>query len=94
MVMLRVNIAEAKAHLSRLLGRLRKGETILICRRNQPVAELRGLGLPRRRRRRLGTLRGWVRLDPDFFGPLPEEVVGSFYRGHPGDPLRPPPPSS
>lgn len=36
-----VNIAEAKAKLSELLERVEQGETVLLCRRNVPVAELR-----------------------------------------------------
>ena len=44
--MIPVNIADAKAHLSRYLGRVERGETILLCRRNVPVAELRPLPKP------------------------------------------------
>ena len=36
-------IHEAKTHLSRYLARLEAGETIVPCRRNQPIAELRPL---------------------------------------------------
>ena len=39
--MYRVNIAEAKAKLSDLLERVERGESVLLCRRNLPVAELR-----------------------------------------------------
>lgn len=33
-------VTEAKAHLSRLLGQVRRGETVLILHRGQPVARL------------------------------------------------------
>jgi prevent-host-death family protein len=41
----RVNIAEAKAKLSQYVRQVKNGETILLCERNVPVAELRPLGL-------------------------------------------------
>jgi len=41
--MIRLNIHEAKTHLSRYLARLRPGETIVLCRRNEPIAEIREL---------------------------------------------------
>ena len=86
MVMVRVNVHEAKTHLSEHLERLEKGEedVIVICRRNVPIAELRAL-------RRVGTTPRpmFVRdrrftLSPDFFEPLPEEVVAGF-EGEPTD---------
>lgn len=36
-----VNIHEAKTHLSRLLERVRAGETIIIAKAGEPLAELR-----------------------------------------------------
>ena len=39
--MIRLNIHEAKTHLSKYLAKLEKGETILLCRRNEPIAEIR-----------------------------------------------------
>ena len=41
--MIRVNVAEAKAHLSRYLESVERGETVVLCRRNVPVAEIRAL---------------------------------------------------
>jgi prevent-host-death family protein len=46
---MKFNIHEAKAHLSRLLELVEKGEAVVIARRGKPVAELvrmRGTGLP------------------------------------------------
>jgi antitoxin (DNA-binding transcriptional repressor) of toxin-antitoxin stability system len=39
--MIKLNIHEAKTHLSRYLSRLAKGETITLCKRNVPIAEIR-----------------------------------------------------
>ena len=41
--MIQVNIQEAKTHLSRYLDRVAQGEVVIVCRHNQPVAELRAV---------------------------------------------------
>lgn len=38
--MIRLNMQEAKTHLSRYINRVQKGESILLYRRNEPVAEI------------------------------------------------------
>ena len=48
MVMIRINIAEEKAHFSRYIESVERGETVTVCRRNVPVAEIRALPQPRR----------------------------------------------
>ena len=39
--MLKVNVADAKTHLSRYLDLVERGETVVVCRRNVPIAEFR-----------------------------------------------------
>jgi prevent-host-death family protein len=39
MVMFRVNVFEVKARLSEYLDRAARGERIVVCRHNKPVAE-------------------------------------------------------
>ena len=75
--MKKVNIYEAKTHLSSLLDRVAEGETVIICRRNVPTAELRPLPRPRRTRRPIGLARGF-QVPPSFFEPLPEEIADAF----------------
>jgi prevent-host-death family protein len=75
--MKKVNIYQAKAQLSALVDRVAEGETVLICRRNVPAAELRPVRKPRRTRRPVGLLPGFE-LPASFFEPLPEEVVSAF----------------
>jgi antitoxin (DNA-binding transcriptional repressor) of toxin-antitoxin stability system len=41
--MIRVNTQEAKTRLSALLVAVEKGETVVICRNDRPVAELRAI---------------------------------------------------
>jgi prevent-host-death family protein len=38
---IRLNVDEAKTHLSRYLKRVEAGETLVLCRRNRPIAEVR-----------------------------------------------------
>jgi antitoxin (DNA-binding transcriptional repressor) of toxin-antitoxin stability system len=74
--MKRINIHEAKTHLSRHLAQLKPGEVLLICKNNEPVAELRALPKPSRRPRPWGIDRGVFVVPPDFNAPLsPEELV-------------------
>lgn len=41
-----VSVAEAKAHLSELLNQVEAGEEIVITRRGQPVARIKGFDKP------------------------------------------------
>ena len=87
--MIRVNLADAKSHLSEYLKRIERGEIVILCRRNVPVAEIRPLPKPLTEPRPIGT-------DPDlvipdsFFEPLPEEVLDAF-EGRGSDWTGPPP---
>ena len=76
--MFRININEAKTHLSRYLSRLKPGQVITICRRNVPVAEIRPIAPKRERARKLGVARGELTIPAAFFEPLPEEWLQRF----------------
>lgn len=73
----RVNVHEVKSGLSGFLDRVERGETIIVCRRNVPVAELRPVGPIRPRVRPLGLSPGSARMADDF-DELPEELVAAF----------------
>jgi prevent-host-death family protein len=75
--MKKVNLYEAKAQLSALVDRVAEGESILICRRNVPAAELRPVPKPRRTRRPIGLVAGFS-VPPSFFEPLPEDLLETF----------------
>lgn len=73
-----VNVHEAKARLSELLNLLEKGETVVICRRNKPIAELR----PYRSRGKLRPIGLCPEIPPlteAFFEPLPDEWMEAFH---------------
>ena len=82
MVMLKVNVAQAKAKLSEYLASAAGGETVVICSRNVPVAELRAIPQAARKPRPVGLAKGQFRVPPRFFEPLPDDLVAAF-RGHP-----------
>jgi antitoxin (DNA-binding transcriptional repressor) of toxin-antitoxin stability system len=73
-----VNIYEAKAKLSEYLDAAAGGERVLICKRNQPVAELRAIPGTRTSLRPVGKAAGRLRVPPAFFEPLPDGVVDGF----------------
>jgi prevent-host-death family protein len=75
--MKKVNLYQAKVHLSALVERVAAGETVLICRRNVPAAELRPVDKPRRTRRPVGLVPG-LRVPKSFFEPLPEDILAAF----------------
>lgn len=77
MVMIRLNIAEAKTQLSRHIERVEQGETILLCRRNVPIAEIRPLRPRRSEPRPTGIDRG-MEIPASFFDPLPEDLLEKF----------------
>ncbi len=76
--MIKINVYEAKVHLSRYLAQLQKEKTILICKRNVPIAELRPLISARVKKRPVGLAKGDLRLTKDFFKPLPDDFVRAF----------------
>lgn len=78
--MRKVNIHEAKTHLSRLVEQAGAGEEIILAKAGKPVARLVPLdGL--RTRRKLGLLAGRFTVPEDFDAPLPEDVLADFEGG-------------
>ena len=70
MTMIVVNIHEVKAKLSEYLEAVERGERVMICRRNQPVAELRAVERKRTTPRPLGLAKGKIKILPSFFDPI------------------------
>ena len=68
----RANIAEAKARLSELMRRVKRGERIILCDRNKPFAEIRPLRLTPEGRRPFGLGAGTLTVSDDFNEPDPE----------------------
>lgn len=82
--MINLNINEIKAHFSSYLVKAEKGERVVICRRNKPVAEIRPIKKTVRKKRPVGLARKEYpafSIDRDFFEPLPENIVDAFTGG-------------
>jgi antitoxin (DNA-binding transcriptional repressor) of toxin-antitoxin stability system len=80
-VLNRVNIHDAKTNLSRYLAELTPGETLVLCNRNQPVAEIRLLRRKGVRKPRIGAAKvefAEFAIPDSFFEPLPEEILKAF----------------
>jgi antitoxin (DNA-binding transcriptional repressor) of toxin-antitoxin stability system len=80
--MLKLNIHEAKTHLSKYLAKLKAGDRIVICRRNHPVAELTALPKALTRPRPLGLAKNQFSVPRSFFDPLPDDVLDTFEGTH------------
>jgi prevent-host-death family protein len=76
--MIRLNVHEAKTHLSRYLERVEKGETIILCRHNNPIAEIRPIEQSVTSQRVFGMDKGIFEVGPEFFEPLPDDLLAYF----------------
>lgn len=72
-----VNMHEAKTHLSRIVEEVAGGAEVVIARAGKPVARLVPLARAPRRKR-LGLLKGKLRVPDDFDDPLPADVLDAF----------------
>jgi prevent-host-death family protein len=73
---LHINIHEAKTHLSRYLHQVEKGEEILLCRKDHPVARVIPFGPVKHKtplKRMLGIGKRMGKLTDAFFEPLTDE---------------------
>jgi len=77
---IRLNMHDAKTHLSRHLAGLEGDDRIILCNRNRPVAEVR-LIRDSGKRRQPGVAKGAFIVSPAFFESLPEETLSGFEGG-------------
>ena len=76
----KVNLCEAKTHLSRLVDEAAAGKEIVIARAGKPIAKL-GPFQEHRPPRKKGLLKGKIHVGDAFNAPLLSEVVSSFEGG-------------
>ena len=76
--MTKINVHEAKTHLSAYLDRVENGETLILCRHNRPIAEIRPIPKERKKRPVFGIDKGKFTVPPEFFEPLPEDILRAF----------------
>ena len=72
-----VSLYEARTTLSHLVDRVMRGDEVVITRHGRPVAKLVA-AKPKRGPRKLGMLRGKIRVAKDFDAPLPDDLLALF----------------
>ena len=81
--MRKVNIHDAKTHLSKLAEQAGAGEEIIIAKSGRPIARLVPLAQGAVVRKK-GLLKGKIKVSDDFDHPLPDHVIDLFEgRGKP-----------
>jgi len=79
--MISLNINEIKTHFSSFLAKVCNGETIIVCKRNVPIAEMKPIVALPNKKRPIG-LAGKeypdFKISDDFFDPLPDDIVAAF----------------
>lgn len=72
-----INIHHAKTHLSRIVDEVAAGSEVIIAKAGKPMARLTPLAdLPRVKK--LGLLKGKIRVPDDFNAPLSDDVIADF----------------
>jgi prevent-host-death family protein len=72
-----INIHEAKTHLSRIVDEVAAGSEVIIAKAGKPMARLLPLtGVPRAKK--LGLLKGKIKVPDDFNAPLSEDEIADF----------------
>lgn len=79
--MISLNINEIKAHFSSFLAKVSNGETVIVCKRNVPIAEIKPIAALPNEKRPIG-LAGKeypdFKISDAFFEPLPDDIVAAF----------------
>ncbi len=76
--MTQVDWQQAQANLPHYLEQVARGETVVICKDDAPIAELRPTTAPTRTPRPLGLGKGLGEIPPSFFEPLPDDLLALF----------------
>ncbi len=76
----KINIHQAKTHLSRYVEEAAQGKEIIIAKAGKPVARIAPL-VASKAKRKLGLLDKKARIPDDFNEPLPDEVLAEFLGG-------------
>lgn len=72
-----INIHEAKTHLSKIVDDVAAGAEVIIAKAGKPMARLSPISA-RAQPKKLGLLKGKIKVPDDFNAPLDEEVTADF----------------
>lgn len=76
--MIQIDFDQIQADFPHYLEQVARGESFVVTRNNEPIAELRPVTRPPKTRRPLGLGQGLGEILPSFFEPLPDDVLNSF----------------
>jgi prevent-host-death family protein len=76
-----VSVDQARKQFSALLDEVSRGASFVIAKSGKPVALLSPIEPRKRRKSRIGFMKGRIKFAPDFDTPLPEDVIKSFEDG-------------
>jgi prevent-host-death family protein len=76
-----VSVDQARKQFSALLDEVSEGASFVIAKSGKPVALLSPIEPRKRRKSRIGFMKGRIKFAPDFDTPLPEDVIKSFEDG-------------
>ena len=78
--MRKINIHEAKTHLSRLVEEAAAGEAFVIAKAGKPMVKVVGLDAPAGKAKRLGFLNGAIAVPKDF-DRMGEAAIEALFTG-------------
>jgi prevent-host-death family protein len=85
---MKLNIHEIKDQFSKYIDMVESGETIVVCKRNIPVAEIRPIERKQLRTPVLGSAAHMVKSLKTFHKPMPQAELRLWEEGNEKDPLR------
>lgn len=77
---IRIGVRELRANFSGILRQTRQGASFVVMSRDQVVAELRPPSKSKRTPRKLGALKGRIRIAPDF-DDWPDDLLDAMEHG-------------
>ena len=86
--MIKLNIHEVKGQLSKYIGMVEGGETIVVCKRNIPVAEIRPIEKNEKRTPILGSAASLGKVLKSFHQHMSQAELRLWEDGDVKDPLR------
>ena len=84
--MVKLNLHQVKAQLSKYIGMVEAGEVVIVCKRSVPVAEIRPIVTRKKKVPELGWAEGAYKVPADF-NEMTEDAL-TQWEGDEGDPLR------
>lgn len=76
--MVQVSVEDIQRDLAAYLQRVEAGETVVIVRAGQPVAEIKPVAWGPKQVRPFGLCAGEFTVPEDFDAPLPEDILNAF----------------